>query len=154
MEEKHFQMFGGLYVSLDLFHFFSRNFKIISFLNKIIFCLIVVYLHDYPMIQMITLLIFKIAYFSSKLCWPPYLKSIFNILLILQEVAYLTIFGINLYLIQLFKKFQSDGVITQEEEDKFFNLDWVMIFFYLYFNIPYFSQPKKDNVSHSEVKFA
>ena len=23
MEEKHFQMFGGLYVSLDLFHFFS-----------------------------------------------------------------------------------------------------------------------------------
>ncbi len=126
-EEVHLIKYGSLFKDINVIGFLGRNIKLFSMIQKLIFCFILVGLHDFPLIQIILLMINTLWILIIYLISKPFISAIINWIKILEYILFLFIYSIMIYFVHLQNKSLQPETLSESEELNFINMGWLFV---------------------------
>lgn len=130
-DKEHIEIYGTLFESLDVEKTIPRNYQPIIIIRKFIFCCILIFFHDYPMVTITLISAIQIISSIILVKFKPFITKTQNVVAVFSEIflSIVMLMILSIYIIQAKEKeatqINNDLVILQ------LNLGWALISFCL-----------------------
>ena len=128
-DKEYFEVYGTLYDGLNVERTIPRNYQPIMIIRKFIFCIFLVYFHDYPSVTVALISFIQILSAILLVKYKPFITKTQNFVAILSEI-FLSIVMIMIIWITILQSKETNKIDSSMDLMKL-NLGWALISFCL-----------------------
>ena len=129
-DKAYFEVYGTLYEGLNVARTIPRNYQPIMIIRKFIFCIILVYSHDYPFVAVSLIGFIQIVSAVILVKFKPFVTNTQNIVAIFSEI-FLSVVMVMVLSINILNEDNSTSLINDDLVSNELKLGWALIAFCL-----------------------